>query len=485
MNAILINYEMDGSTYITAAEQYKAGTRLTLWQYEPVQPHGLPQYDRNPLPSDLLPGHIRNFDLERIRATSKEDLEKQATVEVSKVISGGDNNTVQVVLFNIIQPPVSYRGDAATFPEDGAQVVGLLYDTEFYPGDHGAPYCNEEQADGNLSRTDAALKHFFSKNKTGHPHIIPQYYGCWVTRVDAYDESGLGTFRYVGLVLEEYINGHSIENICTRDECDELVPPNGFVAFHRPEEIDQEYTSLEVGKNLCKEVMKQVIHGLVDHMHIGVQHYVFEPCKIFITLRNGKISLDFPRAVVLGFTKTEVWSKTKMARGPKGPVQLLEHLPHPPHPYQRFSVEGLTNFIGFWPSPEDGWYGDEPDDFDNEAEFDEWLTSEEVFGPLTEAADVEAGLGEGVEWPHPYKKYSLFKTLDPIKPKLLEEREERRKQLEKEGTLEEGIPETRQSEEQSPTPQPSQQGVEEEGVRSASTGSHQPEAETTGYTQEL
>lgn len=61
--------------------------------------------------------------------------------------------------------------------------------------------------------------------------------------------------------------------------------------------------------------------------------------------------------------------------------------------------------------------------------------SDEAFGPLVEAADTEAELGEGVEWPHPYKKYSLFKTLDPIKPKLLEEREERRRKLEEEEEL--------------------------------------------------
>ncbi|KAF0320804.1 hypothetical protein K4K61_010357 [Colletotrichum sp. SAR11_59] len=364
------------SQYITAAQQYKAGTRLTLWH------------------------------------TRKEDVDKQAVLQVSKVISGGDNNTVQVILFDVIQPPVSYRGDAARLPGDGTQVVGLLYDTEFYPSDEYTFYSNAEQADGNLSRTDAALKHFFSKNKTGHPHVVPQYYGCWATRVDSYDKSA---FRYVGLVLEEYINGHSIENICDRDEYDELVPPDGAVAFHMPEDFDKGFHNLQISQGLCEEIMKQALNGLVEHMHIGVQHNIFEPRKVFITLLNGK-----------------VWSKTKMAKGPKGPAQLLEHLPHPPHPFQRFSVTALENFIGWWPSTEVGWKGDEPDDFDNEAEFDEWLVSDEVFGPLVEAADVEAELGEGVEWPHPYKKYSLFKTLDPIKPKLLEEREERRRKLEEE-----------------------------------------------------
>ncbi|KAI8230333.1 hypothetical protein K4K55_006658 [Colletotrichum sp. SAR 10_96] len=417
------------SQYITAAQQYKAGTRLTLWQYEPVQPHGLSEYTRNPLPDDLPPDHLRDFDLEMTRSTRKEDVDKQAVLQVSKVISGGDNNTVQAILFDVIQPPVSYRGDAARLPGDGTQVVGLLYDTEFYHSDEYTFYSNAEQADGNLSRTDAALKHFFSKNKTGHPHVVPQYYGCWATRVDTYDKNA---FRYVGLVLEEYINGHSIEDICDRDGYDELIPPDGDVFFHMPEDVDDGFHTLEISKELCQEVMKQAVNGLVEHMHIGVQHNVFEPRKVFITLRNGKVGLDWPRAVLLGFTNTQVWSKTKMAKGPKGPVQLLEHLPHPPHPFQRFSVTGLENFIGWWPSPEVGWEGDEPDDFDNEAEFDEWLVSDEAFGLLVEAADVEAELGEGVEWPHPYKKYSLFKTLDPIKPKLLVEREERRRKLEEE-----------------------------------------------------
>lgn len=121
------------SQYITAAEQYKTGTQLTLWQYAPVQPHGLSQYTRNPLPPDLPPGCIRNFDLEVAHDTNKEEIDKQAVLQVNKVICGGDNNTVQVVLFDILKAPVSYRGDAARLPEDGTQVVGLLYDTEFYP----------------------------------------------------------------------------------------------------------------------------------------------------------------------------------------------------------------------------------------------------------------------------------------------------------------------------------------------------------------
>ncbi|KAK2767268.1 hypothetical protein CKAH01_15311 [Colletotrichum kahawae] len=341
------------SQYITAAEQYKTGTQLTLWQYAPVQPHGLSQYTRNPLPPDLPPGCIRNFDLEVAHDTNKEEIDKQAVLQVNKVICGGDNNTVQVVLFDILKAPVSYRGDAARLPEDGTQVVGLLYDTEFYPGDNGAPYYNAEQADGNLSRTDAALKHFFSNDKTGHPHIVPQYYGCWATRVNTYDESGRGTLRYVGLVLEEYINGHSIEDICDRDECAELVPPDEDVLFHLPKDIDNGFHTLDISKELCQEVMKQALNGLVEHMHIGVQHNVFEPRNLFITLRNGTVGLDWPRAVLLG-TNPEVWSKTKEAKGPKGPIQTLELLPFPPHPYQRFSVEALDEFIGFWPAPKEG-----------------------------------------------------------------------------------------------------------------------------------
>ncbi|EQB43847.1 hypothetical protein CGLO_17457 [Colletotrichum gloeosporioides Cg-14] len=476
---------MVGSPYITAAEQYKSGTQFTLWQYEPVQPHGLHQYDRIPLPPDLPPGCIRNFDLEVAHDTNKEEIDKQAVLQVNRVICGGDNTTVQIVLFDILKAPVSYRGDAATLPEDGTQVVGLLYDTEFYPGDNGAPYCNAEQADGNLSRTDAALKHFFSNDKTGHPHIVPQYYGCWATRVNTYNESGLGTLRCVGLVLEEYINGHSIEDICDRDECDELAPPDGDVVFHMPEDVHDGFHTLEISKELCQEVMKQALNGLVEHMHIGVQHNVFEPRKLFITLRNGTVGLDWPRAVLLGFSNTAVWSKTKQAKGPKGPIQLLELLPYPPHPYLRFSVKALDEFIGFWPAPEEGWEGDEESDFDNEAEFDDWLVDEDVFGPLTEAADVVASMAPGAEWPHPYKKYSLFKTLDPIKPRIKEEREERRQLLEKEGVLSDSMRGMLQSEEQSHTPQLPQQGVQEEGVQSASTGSHQPETEATGYTQEF
>ncbi|KAI8299798.1 hypothetical protein K4K61_010356 [Colletotrichum sp. SAR11_59] len=350
--------------YISPTKQYQPGTKLELWPYKPAKPHGRSQYTRIPLPRDLHPGWMRNFD----PTTLNNRAEEAAVIEVDEMIHGGDNHLAQILACNLVDAPKHQRSpeELTQLTKDGkpvkVQIVAEIFDPEFYPGGTGAPYDNDEQADGNLSCADAALRHLFTKGLTGHPHFAPQYYGCWVARIQARQRStGRVTERFVGVVLREHIIGHSIEALCHRDEYGQLLPFEGRVFFHDSDDAE------------------------------------------------------------------EGQSKTTEAQGPLELKQLLEHLAYPPHPRLRFGFRAVDDFVGWFPSPPDGWYGNEPATFDSKKEYEDWIVSEEVFGPLVEAAEVEEGLEDGAEWPYPYGKYSLFKSLDAGKEHLLRQRQEKRR----------------------------------------------------------
>ncbi|KAF6785957.1 hypothetical protein CMUS01_16535, partial [Colletotrichum musicola] len=144
---------------------------------------------------------------------------------------------------------------------------------------------------------------------------------------------------------------------------------------------------------------------------MGIQWRDLEPWNVFITIRNGNIDLDDLRVVIIDHTNTRVWHHTKWLET-EG-TQVLTWLPYPHHPFERCSVDALVHFHGWWPPACDPAA-------DRNQLFDDWLCSREVFGPLEEAQEVVAELeSRGItEWPHPYPKFSTFKTLD----KLLEDR---------------------------------------------------------------
>ncbi|KAF5522504.1 hypothetical protein CGCA056_v006375 [Colletotrichum aenigma] len=416
--------------YISPTKQYHPGTKLELWPYKPAEPHGRSQYTRNPLPRDLHPGWMRDFD----PTTLNNRAEEAAVIEIDEMIHGGDNHLAQILACNLVEAPKHQRSpeELTQLTNDGkpvkVQIVAEIFDPEFYPGGTGAPYDNDEQADGNLSCADAALGHLFTKGLTGHPHFAPQYYGCWVARIQARQRStGPVTERFVGVVLREHVIGHSIEALCHRDEYGQLLPFEGCVFFHDSDDAEEGQVRLELEKEVCQDILKQALHGIVCHLHVGVKHEMFEPKNIYLTMRDGDFDLEKPRAVLLGHMLAQVWSKTTEAQGPLELKQLLEHLAYPPHPRLRFGFRAVDDFVGWFPSPPDGWYGNEPATFDSKKEYEDWIVSEEVFGPLVEAAEVEKGLEDGAEWPYPYGKYSLFKSLDAVKEDLLRQRQEKRK----------------------------------------------------------
>ncbi|TDZ22112.1 hypothetical protein Cob_v005120 [Colletotrichum orbiculare MAFF 240422] len=379
-----------------ALNLYREGglMKLDLLPYRAAEPHGLTQYPENPPPPNLPPGWLRGFNPYR------ECRNEQATILIEDWTSAGDGRRAQILLCSIVKTPArdtsASAGEHCALPSKGC-VSAKIFDPEFYPGDDGAPYSNSEQADGNLSREAGALSHLFKKGLTGYPHLAPQYYGTWATRFKVgEDDAGRPKYRCVGLVLTEFIDGFSLDEICTRNADGYLVAPPGKLDFgirgaRKWQGFDKEFR---------QEIIGYALDGIVKHLHVGVEHHDFDPRNVFVTLINGEENADRARAVLLDYTLSQVWIKTKQGRESGYGEHILELLPHPPHPAERFSVTAMQFFVGWFPSPDREWSAEDQDytgpEFDNETEFKDWLI--EAFGPL-----------------HEDRRYSSFEAIPKLK----------------------------------------------------------------------
>ncbi|KAF3805598.1 hypothetical protein GCG54_00005637 [Colletotrichum gloeosporioides] len=413
---------MSNLNWTKPEQAYRDGKRLTLYPYEPTRPHGSGEYHRNPLPRDLPYGHIRDFN-------TKADFTKtQVEIEIQEIIRRGVNRTSQIFRCSVIKAPEEERPAALQEPlppsrdENGGVLPGQLaakvFDYDYYESDFGGPWGNDEEADGNHCREHAVYAYYRRNGKTGYPHIMPQFYGSWVIKIHSgSDENNQPKFRYVGLILIEYIHGYSVENLCLRDRdgdyCSALYPSTLPVGFPNH---DGSWLNVTFDVEKRQHVVKEMLHGVVVGMHLGVQHTECEPWNLFVTMRNGLVTLEKPRVVLLDHSYTEVWSLTKDAEA-EGDTHCLQKLPYPPHPIERCSIEALDTLEGWWPPTQRQHPGF------NEEKFDEWLCEENVFGPHVEAKSVlDPLLGQKKLWPHKYKKYSTFATLDLIEAKEKEVR---------------------------------------------------------------
>ncbi|KAJ0337422.1 hypothetical protein COL922a_006784 [Colletotrichum nupharicola] len=222
---------------------------------------------------------------------------------------------------------------------------------------------------------------------------------------DGFDDEGIQVNRYVCVLLLEYIHGYSIDELSYRSEEDDGYFGK-LAGFQR---VDNTWTNVWMDESTRALVIKKMLHGVVVGMHHGVQHHEASPENVFMTLRDGtnNTDLDELRVVLLDHTSTQIWRKTVDSHF-YGRTHCLEKLP--------------TAWDGGLLLPRTV-LGEDLNEM-----FDDWMLSEDAFGPLVEARDVEAGL-QGKEWPHKYAKYSTFDTLDVIEAQ--EPQEMRKKAMRK------------------------------------------------------
>ncbi|KAJ0297182.1 hypothetical protein COL5a_008668 [Colletotrichum fioriniae] len=353
------------------SDYYCSGSILTLTKYRPVQPHGTSQYPPNPPPGPEL----CHFDPHRYFPK-----DEQLQLEVLERLS--ENPGPQVFRCKIIalpSPEYTNNDTDVKLPIPQTQVVAKVFDQKLWPEYNGTSISNIELADGALSRESCVYQHLYRKNLTGPPHLTAQYYGTWAVRFAVgKTPEGRDQYKTVALILMEYIDGYSIEDLCNRDEYGNLIPDDEL-----PLEFHQSDTGrpvlLDINHDTRMEVFRQLIDGNVRHMHTGVMDGDYEPRHVYITMRDGTRDLDKPRTVLFDLSRARLWSTTKNAKHAPDGIHCFELVPHPIHPYEVASAPALGDFAGWFPQE---WFDETVDGDASKGSFRNWLI--EAFGPLQE-----------------------------------------------------------------------------------------------------
>ncbi|KAI8252055.1 hypothetical protein K4K53_011479 [Colletotrichum sp. SAR 10_77] len=243
------------------------------------------------------------------------------------------------------------------------------------------PYTHYQLADQDLSRQASALRYMHRAGRdekgnelpgklrlTGGHNLTPEYYGTWVIGLNLSSPDGK---RYAGAVAMEYIDGVSMEDLCTREDEDSMrVYPMAEPQPLYDAEENETHGYLDMGEHTRLKVLADILGGFVEALSFGVDHGEYELGDFMITyLSHGK-QLRFPRVVKLNYKFCQVWCMTRMAKIQRWSDN--EQLPYPVHPADHFTLREIVDFCGWWPYE---WWHDE-------SRFYAWLVKE--FGPMEE-----------------------------------------------------------------------------------------------------
>ncbi|KAF6807863.1 hypothetical protein CSOJ01_07903 [Colletotrichum sojae] len=427
---------MDYLKYVSPAVVYMDDKELELYPFVPGPPTydtGVHIYEPHVL---RVAGHVRGFDTDETKYS-----ETKARIRIEDNIRVRKGET-QIFRCTVVDAPredqpsccpltMSLQGNASEKMPISRSLVAKAFDCEYYawPNTRGS---GDRVAERAFSREFAAYKFYYENNKTGYPHVMPQFYGGWVIKTEnryrkyVKHDDDHPKFRYVYLLLIEFIEGRSVESLCEREEdifdpdwVGYLIPLDLPLSFLRVD--DDSVTRILFDKTKRQLVIKQMLYGLVVGKHLGVKHRPVKPSNVFVSLVDGHT--DELRVVFLGHGETEIWPHTEEGKTEGAPVVTL--LPCPPHPYYYWNDDRLDDFHGWWPPARNNVKEYWEEMKERERQFHEWPCSDEVFGPVEEAEDVMAELERtGRDWPHPYPKLSTSETLDDILETRELEREE-------------------------------------------------------------
>ncbi|KAI8290290.1 hypothetical protein K4K59_006518 [Colletotrichum sp. SAR11_240] len=262
------------------------------------------------------------------------------------------------------------------------RIVIKIFDHDYYPHTvtFPRPYTHYQLADQELSREASALRYMHRAGRdengtelrgkirlTGGHNLTPEYYGTW-----AIDLSSADGKRYAGAVAMEYIDGVSMEDLCTREDEDSMrvYPMAEPQPLYDADDENETHGYLDMGENSRLKVLADILGGFVEGYSFGVNHGEYELGDFMITyLSHGK-KLRAPRVVKLNYKFCQVWCMTRV--GQVQPSSDNQQLPYPVHPADHFTLRELIDFCGWWPYE---WWHDE-------SQFYAWLMKE--FGPMEE-----------------------------------------------------------------------------------------------------
>ncbi|KXH43625.1 hypothetical protein CNYM01_02764 [Colletotrichum nymphaeae SA-01] len=338
-----------------AARRYAPGEKLDLVPHDQSEPFG----------SGGFPPFQDDYQPRSLQPTAEELKLKKPRLKIVEPLRAGRDVGSQILLCKIVQGStdrdnIKKHAPFPTFPmhskvrRGDSFVVAKVFDPRLYPPRDPIDLPNEPPFDdatvaySELCREAAVYQFFYEKGKSGHPHMIAQYYGCRVTNRKVFNNASTPD-EWVGLILIEYIEGRSIENICPVDpSTGYLEPPlNTEVILHLDTKSEQQGKSLKLDRQVCLDVMKSLLGQAVVFVHSGVSIRYILPHNVFLTIRNNGDDLETPRVVLLDHTFSVVWEHSRPCK--EGVPFPFGNLELPPHPWEQCCVSAVSEFLGWIP----------------------------------------------------------------------------------------------------------------------------------------
>ncbi|TDZ46846.1 hypothetical protein CTRI78_v008920 [Colletotrichum trifolii] len=342
--------------------EYKPGKHLTLFKYDPPEPHGtslLPVPDG--FDTDTACWSEENEHISRTQdvyghkplnfnpETARDD--QKVTLKIKKSLAGGLEALTQVLLCNVVKQhdyshPHPLTGAIGKEP---TEVVAKVFDPMFFPWNFDlleGPWKETVRADVEISCEAGAYRELEEKGLTGPGTIAPKYYGTYAARIKTHNEHADEKARWVSVILLEYIDGKTIQGLCANQE-GYLIP--------RPARACPPYASnIPDISNLDVrlQILAMLLEGCVKQLHVGVDQNSLLPENVMVSKKGSKI-----RVTLIHYRDSSVDSKLTE------PDRLYDEFERPPHPTIDFNEYSLSHFAGWFPAE---WL-DEPE------KLTEWL----------------------------------------------------------------------------------------------------------------
>ncbi|KAF4819791.1 hypothetical protein CGCTS75_v011534 [Colletotrichum tropicale] len=354
----------------TALERFDPGEELVLTPYPLSDPCGIGFKDEGRAPSDFDPSQADGKLIEEVNPATR------ARLVIKKRLSGTSANGQKVLLCRLEQAPTAFEMDNAHAPhlsEANLVIVKTFTSKPLYKWVRDG-YRSHDNAFGELHSEATVYQHLYDNGLTGYPHLAPQYYGTWVFEKEQKGQKACARDRYTGLIVMEYIDGVSIEQLGTRDWDRDNYGPlklgTSPIALHRNSD-----KTLSMDTESRLRIFKTLLDGVVRKLHAGI--YVnrsnLTPSKVLLSFRNNEKELEEPRVVSVDYHMDTAWSRTKEGRE-SGKPMIAQQLDRPPHPALYFPDRSCIDDFH-------GWFPREWGHRDSNQLW-EWLLSESGFGPL-------------------------------------------------------------------------------------------------------
>ncbi|KAK2764644.1 hypothetical protein CKAH01_04809 [Colletotrichum kahawae] len=213
-------------------ERFNPGKDLVLTPYPLSDPCGIGFPNDGRTPCDFDPSLADGKLIETANPATK------ARLVVKKRLYSQSAKGQKVLLCSVEQAPTAFEMNNAhaRHLSEANLVIVKTFCPKALIGLPGDQYSHDNQF--SELKTEATMyQHLYDNNLTGYPHLAPQYYGAWVFPNEGQSENVFARDKYTALIVMEYIDGVSMEELGTRDMSDDCIGPlelsTSPVAVHR------------------------------------------------------------------------------------------------------------------------------------------------------------------------------------------------------------------------------------------------------------